>query len=110
MNIFEDYISIFNYNTYDILATYENLFTRLGIRIADFDDNFRSWDWDEDNLQETLKKILLYSAQEEGIIPDDVDIDDFKVNDEFSISTTIDNYKQIIKDFEDWCGIELDTF
>lgn len=109
MNIFEDYLEIVDYQAYNILSTYEHLFNNLGICISKYEDEFGYWDV-PDNLQENLKKILLYGAQEEGIIPEEVDVENcFNVSEDFAIYSNTENYKQIIKDFEDWCEIELNV-
>lgn len=109
-NIYEDYLSILDYDIYETLSTYESLFRELEIDICDYEDYFRFDDWnDAENLQETLKKILLYKAQEEGIIPDDVDIDDgFSLYKNFAIiSSEAEDAKKVVADFEDWCGIKM---
>lgn len=106
-NIFEDYIMMLNYDIYDVLFTYERLFNELNIDIGNYEDNFYIWD-DPIILQENCKKILLYKAQEEGIIPEETDIYNcFSVDNEFAIYSEVEDYEQIVKDFYNWCGIEL---
>lgn len=107
MNIFESWVNLVDYDIYDVLSTYEHLFNELDINISDYEDDFYEWT-NVETLQENLKKILLYKAQEEGIIPDELDISDcFSVDHEFAIYSEVENYEQIVKDFEDWCRIEL---
>lgn len=107
MNIFEQYVNIIDYDIYDVLSTYEHLFNQLGINISDYEDDFYVWD-DAETLQENCKKILLYEAQKEGIIPDEIDISDyFSVDHEFAIYSEVEDCEGIVKDFEDWCGILL---
>lgn len=113
VNIFEDYIYNVNYDIYDVLSTYQTVFDILNINICDYADSFSQYSWeDPDELQCIFKCILLSEAQENGIIPDDVDIEScFDVDCEFAIhSSRVENYKQVVADFKDWCGIELDTF
>lgn len=109
-NIFADYLSIYDYNVYDVLMTYANLFDELDINIDQYEDNFCSYDWESSILQDTLKKILLYKAQEEEIISYDIDIDEcFEVHNQFSIKASeCEDCQQIVESFEDWCGIKLD--
>ena len=97
----------------DILSLYGNLFERLGIHIDDYEDECNWTDWDdEDNLQAIFKKILLKEAQDNGIIPDFIDIDEqFNIDGDFAIykSSKDDNQliQDIVTDFKDWTGIEL---
>lgn len=111
-NIFADYVSILDWSAYDILAAVESLFNKLDINISEYEDNFQCSDWDSDSLRETLCKILLYKAQEEEIIPETADIDEcFKTYGDLAIKSSefdTDICEQIVKDFEDWCGIKLD--
>lgn len=109
MNIFESWVNIVNYDIYDVLSTYERLFNELDIDISDYKDDFYEWT-DAEILQDNCKKILLYEAQEEGIIPDEIDIFDcFSVDYEFAINSEVEDYEKIVKDFEDWCGIKLNV-
>lgn len=107
MNIFRDYLeATVSYNVVELLETYDDLFDRLGIDISSeylSDDAFL--------LQEQLKTILVKTAQDEGIIPEDWDIEEcFNLNRKFAIYSDIapkEDLQKVIKDFEDWCGIQL---
>lgn len=116
MNIFADWIEItLGYDFVDVLETYEPLFNRLDICIADYQDNFQSYDWDDpETLQTTLKKIILCKAQENGVIPDNWNIDEsFEVDDCFCIiigDKDEDEVYKVQKDFDEWCNIELEIW
>lgn len=114
MGLFQDFVEEnFGYNIVDVLETYESLFKELLVDTSKHSDLLNVYDADE--LQCNLKSILLFQAQEDGIIPDDWDIDDwFDVDECFSIcvpdEVTEEQNEQIMKvvdAFEDWCGIHL---
>lgn len=117
-DIFETFITLeHGIEVADVLSIYGNLFEKLHIHIDDYEDDFTyvSFD-DEDDLQNIFKKILLKEAQNNGIIPENWDIEErFELDGDFAIINNdpedrddIKDIQDIVVDFKDWTGIELD--
>lgn len=97
----------------DLISVYGDLFEKLHIHLCDYEEDFAWQDWDdEDDLQAKFKRILLKEAQDNDIIPEDWDIEEsFNFYNDFSIVGGYDDRDVIINvvtDFKDWTGIELD--
>ena len=106
-NIFADYLELYDWHIYNTLLTYKDIFDKVKIDITQYESNFRWEDWECENLQKTLNKILLLKAKEEGVIPEHIDIDEYfyDLYRGIFIEKTCENYQDIIKNFKDWCGI-----
>lgn len=117
-NLFEFFVAVEHGEfIVDILSLYGNLFERLHIYLDEYEEDFQQIILsDEDKLQTTLKKILLKEAQNNGIIPEFWDIDErFELDGEFAIRNNdpedqddIKDVQDVVTDFKDWTGIELD--
>lgn len=108
MNIWRDFIEAnFSYNIVDVLDEFEGIFDALGVDIST--ENLEIYN--ADKLAVQLKLLLLNKAQENGIIPFYIDIENcFEVNNTLAIrkksvdSITLD---KIVKDFK-YYDIDLD--
>lgn len=109
INIFRDFIEAnFSYDILDVLDTYAELFNQLGIDISD--DSRVINPWNDDELQCSLKWILLETAKDNNIIPADFNlIEHCDYDDPFILGSIedLDKVNRIAKAFKDWCGLTL---
>lgn len=111
MNIFRDFVEAqLGENCVELLESYESLFNKLNIDLSDYPDVALSNNYYE--LNESLRWVILIEAQDINIIPDNWVIwDMFNYEDPFNLcnSNNIDEeeIKEIVKKFEDWCGLNI---
>lgn len=110
-NIYKDFITWDRGSDItECLETFKPIFERVDLDLIDYEDELPEI-YDEQSAYRSMKMVLLFRANDEGIIPADFDVwDDFEVEDDFAIirgEHSSEEVSEIVDNFKDWCGLKL---